>query len=142
MLFAGRMQDSKQAVEKAPSASLRSTASLRRTAPVRLRSSVLRAPRIWDLFDQPVKRVFHTLFSVAASGLSRHLAGHAGLLQGLFIAAADLRVFIFVVNQSAAFFYVYVDPVLAALGCNLKADRVEPAAEAQRQVAGPPPPPT
>src|SRR3989338_4113473 len=66
---------------------------------------------------------------------SWHLAGHARFLQRTFIAAADLRVFIFVVDQSAALFYVYVDPILAALGCNLEADRVEPAAEAQRQVA-------
>ncbi len=47
-----------EAVEKGPPASLRSTASLQRTAQVRLHSSVSRAPRIWDLFDQPVNRVF------------------------------------------------------------------------------------
>jgi hypothetical protein len=47
-----------QTVEKGPSASLRSTASLRRTSQVRLRSSVSRAPCIWDLFDRPENRVF------------------------------------------------------------------------------------
>lgn len=48
----------RQAVEKGPSASLRSTASLQRTAQVRLRSSASRAPRTWNLFDQPANRVF------------------------------------------------------------------------------------
>src|SRR5712692_9039889 len=47
-----------QTVEKGPSASLRSTASLQRTAQVRLRSSISRAPCIWDLFDRPENRGF------------------------------------------------------------------------------------
>jgi hypothetical protein len=49
--------NSKQTVEKGPSASLRSTASLRRTTQIRLRSSVSCAPRIWDLFDRSENRV-------------------------------------------------------------------------------------
>jgi hypothetical protein len=58
----------KQVVEKDPSASFRSTASLQRTAQVRLRSacperaegSVSRAPRTWDLFDRPESNGFST----------------------------------------------------------------------------------
>jgi hypothetical protein len=42
-----------QAAEKASYASLRSIASLQRTGQVRLRSSILRAPRLSDLFEQP-----------------------------------------------------------------------------------------
>ena len=38
--------------EKGPSVSLRSNHSLQRTARVRLRSRIRRAPRIWNLFDQ------------------------------------------------------------------------------------------
>jgi len=37
---------------------LRSIASLHRTGYVRLRSSNFRAPRLWDLFDQPADGVF------------------------------------------------------------------------------------
>src|SRR3989338_994935 len=60
-----------QAVEKGPSVSLRSTASLRRTTQVRLRSSLSRAPRIWDLFDQPLNRVFqHSLAHLSVNFIS------------------------------------------------------------------------
>jgi hypothetical protein len=58
MELRSRNPEFKQTVEKGPSASLRSTASLRRTAKVRLRSSVSRAPRIWNLFDRSGNRVF------------------------------------------------------------------------------------
>jgi len=68
------MPKTKQAVEKDPSASLRSTASLQLAYSVWLMAygslvpsichklsaicqlTVCRAPRIWDLFDQPVNR--------------------------------------------------------------------------------------
>ncbi len=51
-----------QTVEKGPSVSLRSIASLQRTAYVRLRSSISRAPRTWNLFDRSGNRVFNALF--------------------------------------------------------------------------------
>jgi hypothetical protein len=47
-----------QPVEKGPSASLRSTSSLDVVKRVRLRSSVSRAPRTWDLFDQAEEEAF------------------------------------------------------------------------------------
>ena len=40
-----------QTVEKIPSASLRLIASLQRTPQVRLRSSILRAPCIWNFLN-------------------------------------------------------------------------------------------
>src|SRR5919106_1564592 len=59
-----------QAVEKGPSASssLRSTPSLQRTTIVRLRSSVLHAPRIWG-FLNGLKMFFLQTASISSRGL-------------------------------------------------------------------------
>ena len=66
-----------QTVEKGPSASLRSIALLQRTAQVRLRSSISRAPCIWDLFDRSENRLFQQ--PVNSLTTSPHLPPHPSL---------------------------------------------------------------
>src|SRR5262249_17314963 len=64
----------------------------------------------------------------------RHFAGYSRFSQFVFIVLPDLRIFVSVLYQRTASLHVDVNAVLAPFVGNLKADRMNPAAIADRQV--------
>src|SRR5262245_57655770 len=64
----------------------------------------------------------------------RHFAGYSRFSQFVFIVLPDLRIFVSVLYQRTASLHVDVNAVLAPFVGNLKADGMNPAAIADRQV--------
>src|SRR5262245_8913195 len=66
---------------------------------------------------------------------TRHFAGYSRFSHFVFVVLPDLRIFVRILYQCAASFDIDVDAVFAALVGYLKADGVNPAAIADREVA-------
>src|SRR5262249_153368 len=64
----------------------------------------------------------------------RHFAGYSRFSQFVFIVLPDLRIFVRILYQRTASLHVDVNAVLAPFVGNLKADGMNPAAIANRQV--------
>ena len=65
----------------------------------------------------------------------RHLARYAFFSHLVFVVFANVRVFVGIFDQGAAFFHVDINAVFAALVGDLEADRVNSAAVAEREMA-------
>ena len=65
----------------------------------------------------------------------RHFARYSGLVQLGLIVFANVRIFVGIFDQCAAFLYVDIDAVLAALVSDLKSNWMNAASVAQRKMA-------
>src|SRR5882724_1901165 len=65
----------------------------------------------------------------------RHLARDAVFSHLVFVVCVNVRVFVGIFDQGAAFFHVDINAVLTALVGDLETARVKPAAVAQREMA-------